>query len=636
MIEEEEDERPMQDITFGHREEKPWNRSRKRGLILSPETIHKIIRTDMATSLEDLEEDIARMGLQDKIEDHRLTARFQRKRMVDTTTTTLFSPPEDIKAVIRQGHVPSVATATVTTGKQPPNEFGLCMLPPYQLYPHQIAAIRFAIERESMEYLGMRGCLLALEMGLGKTLISLSVILSQWHSGQGATLVVVPKTLMTNYVMDAGRFFGSEVNALIFDRDVIGQKLFFQFNPETYQKNHMIVVSYDTVKALARAGGFIQGAQKANAKLKPIAQIFFQTPWHRVVCDESHTFANPTSQVFRAMMALPPGKRLCLTGTAVRNYEDDLFTQLRFLGLNILQEPRTWTIVNYQTHQLGQAVLNMSVEDAKIELPPKESSTHYCEFDEQQKAVYNVFLTECQETLRKFKLKEVSFMHLLEIFTRLRQICISPFLLVPDSKHTKLTERDLQRQQPGGIMGLENLAFETGYVRNHQAGMQSAKMRELLKISETVPESEKMLVFSQWSSAVFLAQDVLTLRYGAEAVEIVTGETKDRDAVFTRFRLDPRLRFLVMTRVGGVGVTLTEANHAVLLCQSWTDVHNNQAIGRIWRIGQTKPCFVYDLVIKGSIESRMVSLCQEKHDIRDILMQGSMSSDVIGLALETL
>lgn len=587
---------------------------------------------------DDVNEDLAAAlaAIQLETSEERIARQLKRRKCVEQVVALPIQPYRDLHIQMQVGAIPQVQRTSVlleemktplTAQEQkaivnqelmPMNEFGVRLMSPFRLYQHQVGAITFAQMREQNEFQGARGGILALEMGLGKSLIAGVIAMSGYRPELGATLVVVPKTLLTNFVLDMSKFFGTQIRALIWDKAILG-KGFFCFTSQTYLKNHLVICSYDTVSALARSVGYIPGAH-SNKNLTDVARVFFATPWRRMICDESHRFANPKSQIWIALSRIQPGLRLCLTGTVVRNYEADLFAQLVICGLNTVPHPKQWTIQTYQQLGLKELVLPMSVEESEVKLPEKTIYKHYCTFSELEIQVYNHFMLQCGSALESFKKKETTFVNLLELFTRLRQVCISPYLLNPDSKEKKLTDRDVERLQPGGIMGLEHIQLEQTFVKDHTAGMRSAKMLELVRIAATVPRTEKMLIFSQWTSAVFLARDTLVAIYGEKAVGIVTGETTDKDEVFSQFRADPELRFLVMSRVGSLGVTLTEANHVVLLCQSWSDIHNNQSIGRIHRIGQTRPCFIYELIIKGSIESKMITLCSEKHDIREILM----------------
>lgn len=63
--------------------------------------------------------------------------------------------------------------------------------------------------------------------------------------------------------------------------------------------------------------------------------------------------------------------------------------------------------------------------------------------------------------------------------------------------------------------------------------------------------------------------------------------------------------FLLSTKAGGVGITVTAATRVVLLDCSFNPADDRQAIGRAYRYGQTKPVHVYRLVCRNTIEHRI-------------------------------
>ena len=57
---------------------------------------------------------------------------------------------------------------------------------------------------------------------------------------------------------------------------------------------------------------------------------------------------------------------------------------------------------------------------------------------------------------------------------------------------------------------------------------------------------------------------------------------------------------LLSTRAGGAGLNLVGANRLVLFDSDWNPAVDLQAMARVWRDGQRKPCLVYRLLTTGS------------------------------------
>lgn len=51
--------------------------------------------------------------------------------------------------------------------------------------------------------------------------------------------------------------------------------------------------------------------------------------------------------------------------------------------------------------------------------------------------------------------------------------------------------------------------------------------------------------------------------------------------------------FMLSSKAGGCGLNLIGANRLVMFDPDWNPANDDQAMARVWRDGQKKPCFIY-------------------------------------------
>jgi non-specific serine/threonine protein kinase len=128
-----------------------------------------------------------------------------------------------------------------------------------------------------------------------------------------------------------------------------------------------------------------------------------------------------------------------------------------------------------------------------------------------------------------------------------------------------------------------------------------------------------VLVFSQFVTMLSLLREQLEqrgLRYA-----YLDGQTRARAAVVDSFQADPRLPFfLISLKAGGVGLNLTAADYVIHIDPWWNPAVEQQATDRTHRIGQDKPVFIYKLIVRGSVEEKMLVLQERKRALADQLV----------------
>ncbi|XP_023219206.1 helicase ARIP4-like [Centruroides sculpturatus] len=167
----------------------------------------------------------------------------------------------------------------------------------------------------------------------------------------------------------------------------------------------------------------------------------------------------------------------------------------------------------------------------------------------------------------------------------------------------------------------------------------SHKMTVLFSIIErTLRIGDKLLIFSQSLFTLDLIEKFLNQRNVPPRLGIINsslgpvkwcrnkhyfrldGSTspQDREKLINEFNTNANISlFLLSTRAGCLGINLIGANRIVVIDASWNPCHDAQAVCRIYRYGQQKPCYIYRLVTDNSLEKRIYDRQVNKQGIAD-------------------
>lgn len=486
----------------------------------------------------------------------------------------------------------------------------------FQLKNYQQEAIAFMkqVEREQGNNSGeIYGTLLTLSMGLGKTLIALDLCLRDDSKGN---LIICSKTLLNVWKEEIHKFYKrKECSYILYHKEYIDKDVFDKITREEMKGYNLIITTYDTVLIAYKAhkrednqgikgkkGYTLFASEPPERKGVTGSKLLLYTAWNRIICDEAHNILNPESEKFKALMSLYSTRKHCLTGTPIRNYSSDLYSLFRFLNYDNVQTPREFNIQRYNQDGLKRYIMVRTYEDVGIILPEKKTMKHILQLEGDEKMVYDDFLGKTRKEIENFNDKKSTFMAVLTMFLRLRQVCIAPYITSKADYY---------------IAGVDQKWYED---IDSTSGIYSLKISKVLQILEEIPPREKVIIFTFFVEAIDLVLRAVKkrLKHIYPKCLAMSGDTTNagREEILDQFRYTEDYDYLFLTyKVGSEGLNLIQSNHMILIEPWWTPVVENQAVARINRMGQERPMFIHKIIISDTIEERIEDVCSAKNKL---------------------
>lgn len=472
----------------------------------------------------------------------------------------------------------------------------LATCPPVQLPDIFVGNLR-SYQQQGLQWLNFLdqlnfGACLADDMGLGKTVQILAFLATQKAKGiSSPTLLVLPTTLIFNWKHEIQQFLPS-FNTLILEgpnRSAIAER---------FEGLDIVLISYHNL-------------------LTDINQLK-KLRFNYVILDESQHIKNPDSQRYKAVNLLKSRNRIILTGTPIENNTMDLFSQLSFTVPGLLGDKKYFKDV-YTTpidafhdrkrkkmlkEKIKPFILRRTKQDVLDDLPVKNELVLYCEMKAAQRRIYDLYEKEFREFISAKDGDEIkkSPMHVLKGLTKLRQICNSSKLLQSE---------DLT------------------------SAADSAKIEMLVEQIQHKKDQHKIIVFSQFVSMLRLIKEALD-KNSIHSLTL-TGQSRNRGQLVNDFQSNQDIRvFLVSLKAGGTGLNLTAADVVYLVDPWWNPAVEQQAIDRIYRIGQQKNVTAVRLISPNTVEDKIQTLQQHKKEISSTILDEDGSLNAFYLDKEYL
>jgi len=280
--------------------------------------------------------------------------------------------------------------------------------------------------------------------------------------------------------------------------------------------------------------------------------------YNRIVCDEAHYFRNKKSKTFQTLNSIISEKRWVLTGTPIQNYKSDIQTLFKFLRRNGDLELL-----------IRRHMLRRTLKSENIKLPA---------------ITYDIdYLPNHNENFAKI-IQQNEYMFHLEKLLRLKQAAIIP------------------------TQTLRSMEDKYQCIQN----MDELQLLKLNKIVEDAKKKEdKTIIFSYFR---------LEIRYLLEKLQdymnvgFIDGTTskEDKNEMVKSHDYDI---LIIQINAGGTGLNLQHYNHIYFTGPQWNPTLEQQAIARVYRIGQTKEVNIKRYINQKSIETHIQTIQKHKLEL---------------------
>ncbi|NLG84878.1 MAG: DEAD/DEAH box helicase [Firmicutes bacterium] len=456
-------------------------------------------------------------------------------------------------------------------------------------YTHQLETARKVIRE-----MGGRA-ILADEVGLGKTIEAGLIIKEYLLRGMiRRFLVLAPASLCLQWAAELQEKFCLST--------VIARR------PFEFTHYDFVVASLDTAK-------------RAENRAAVMAH-----PFDLVAVDEAHKLKNTATQNWQFVNALPKRFFLLITATPLQNDLKELFNLI-----TLLRPGQLGTYRSFRRHFVAEGRRPKNTAELKtllaevmirnrrrdtLRLPPRQAENIVLAPSPAERTLYEGVTSFVREGYRRAKGKMAG---LLPLLTLQREVCSSSFAAaVTLYKMCAGTELEGDRRL------VELLELARGIAEN-------VKMEKVLAILEAT--EEKVIVFTEFLATQAYIRHRLA-RAGIPSLPFdghMSGPK--RDYIRCLFRDSRDFRVLVSTESGGEGLNFQFCHIMINYDLPWNPMRLEQRIGRLHRLGQTKPVIIYNLSTAGTVEAHLLRLLQEKLAMFQTVL-GELPRAMVGLGGE--
>ena len=447
-----------------------------------------------------------------------------------------------------------------------------------QPWRHQRAAFKFCLDKFAA---GMRGILLAMGMGTGKSLVACMLVLGLLAR---RILIACPLRVVPVWITQFERHVGAPVVIVALDEDA----------GSVAQKQE--IAAEKMRLAEARGVPFIAVINYDSAWRDPFAAWAEKIKWDLVIADEVHRIKAPggKASLFFKRLRKVAAYRIGLSGTPMPHSPLDTYGPFRFLDITIYgpsfsaHRQKFAVMGGYQRKQITgfqnldelerlMSRITFRVGKEVLDLPPETTVTYYCELTGEAARIYRDLDKDFVAGVREGTITAQNAMVKL---LRLEQVT-------------------------GGCVPTDD---------GVEVRIDSAKLRLLADTLEDIGNEEPVAVFC-WFHA-----DLDGVHGACEKLGLRSLELSGRRDELRRWQEGEAQVLAVQIQAGGEGVDFTRARYSVFFSVGYSLGKYEQAKARVHRPGQTRPVEHIHLVARNTVDVKIMRALERRAEIVEAIL----------------
>ncbi|KAL5834862.1 hypothetical protein ACOSQ3_014451 [Xanthoceras sorbifolium] len=494
------------------------------------------------------------------------------------------------------------------------------------------------------------------DMGLGKTLQASAIVASDIaercaldkNDAIHPSLIICPSTLVGHWAFEIEKFIDVSLMSTL---QYVGSAQDRISLREQFDKYNVIITSYDVVR-------------------KDVDYLG-QCLWNYCILDEGHIIKNSKSKITTAVKQLKAQHRLILSGTPIQNNIMDLWSLFDFLMPGFLGTERQFQATygkplvaardskcsakDAEAGALAMEALHKQVmpfllrrtkDEVLSDLPEKIIQDRYCDLSTVQLKLYEKFSGSHvkEEISSMVKVDESAdkegngasgkaSTHVFQALQYLLKLCSHPLLVlgekIPESLLCHLSElfpstSDIISElhslhHSPKLVALQEIMEECGI------GVDASSSDGAVNVGQ-----HRVLIFAQHKAFLdIIERDLFQTNMKSVTYLRLDGSVvpEKRFEIVKAFNSDPTIDALLLTtHVGGLGLNLTSADTLVFMEHDWNPMRDHQAMDRAHRLGQRKVVNVHRLIMRGTLEEKVMSLQRFKLSVANAVINAENAS----------